>query len=294
MQIAHADEVPEYFDGVGVRVAKVVRQIMLCGDPASPGNFKFGLYRQYGEMYSPRHRHNFCQFRFRLEGTADYSSDGTMTPGMIGYFPEGVYYGPQRKTSGDAYVAALQFGGPSGSGLLTPKQIRDAKQELLKFGVFEKGVYHRNEGVPGKKNMDGYEAVWEQVAGRKLVYPEAQYGAPVLMQLENYAWLPLDGSPGVSVKAMATFTDCNIPCAAYLLEPGSTFVAGARGVYLVLSGHGALEGDTFRKYTALYLDTDETAAFKADQTSEILLMGLPNVRDMLPDQMPVLHREAAE
>lgn len=280
MQIAHADEVPEYFDGGGVRVAKVGRQIMLCGDPASPGNFKFGLFRQYGEMYSPRHRHNFCQFRFRLEGTADYSSDGTMTPGMIGYFPEGVYYGPQRKTSGDAYVAALQFGGPSGSGLLTPKQIRDAKQELLKFGVFEKGVYHRNEGVPGKKNMDGFEAVWEHVMGRAVKYPDAQYGAPVLMHMDNYAWRPVEGSAGLSIKAMATFTDCNIPCNAYRLDSGSEFLPNQRGIYLVLSGEGTLQDGPFRRHTALYLDTGETARFKADQPSEILLMGMPNVADM--------------
>jgi hypothetical protein len=31
---------------------------------------------------------------------------------------------------------------------------------------------------------------------------------------------------------------------------------------------------------ALYLDTGETARFKADQPSEILLMGMPNVADM--------------
>lgn len=294
MQIAHGDEIPVDCNGGGVRTGKVGKQILLSGDDDSPGNFRFGLFHQYGDFESPRHRHNFCQFRYELEGLCNYASDGKLSPGTVGYFPEGVYYGPQGPDADITYTAALQFGGPGGQGLLTNAQTAAAKKELLKIGKFEGGVFRRNEGVPGKKNMDGYEAVWEQVAGRKLVYPEAQYGAPVLMQLENYAWLPLDGSPGVSVKAMATFTDCNIPCAAYLLEPGSTFVAGARGVYLVLSGHGALEGDTFRKYTALYLDTDETAAFKADQTSEILLMGLPNVRDMLPDQMPVLHREAAE
>jgi hypothetical protein len=93
---------------------------------------------------------------------------------------------------------------------------------------------------------------------------------------------------------MGVFTDCDIPCSLYRLDEGATFTPDHRGIYLVLSGHGVLEGAAFRKYTALYLDTGETASFKADQVSEILLMGLPNVADMLPNQMPVLHREAAE
>jgi hypothetical protein len=74
-----------------------------------------------------------------------------MTPGVIGYFPEGTSYGPQGPDKAPSYVATLQFGGPSGSGLLTTKQLADAKSELIKIGVFEKGVFHRNPGVPGKK-----------------------------------------------------------------------------------------------------------------------------------------------
>jgi hypothetical protein len=68
MQIAHGDEVPIVCDGGGVRTGKVGKQFLLMGDPASPGNFKFGLFHQYGDFFSPRHRHNFCQFRVQLEG----------------------------------------------------------------------------------------------------------------------------------------------------------------------------------------------------------------------------------
>jgi hypothetical protein len=46
---------------------------------------------------------------------------------------------------------------------------------------------------------------------------------------------------------------------------------------MVMSGHGAVEGDTFRRFTSVYLDTDETTAFKADEVSEILLLGMPDV-----------------
>ena len=294
MQIAHGDEVAIDCNGGGVRTGKIGKQLLLCGDDNSPGNFRFGLFHQYGDFESPRHRHNFCQFRYELEGLCNYSGDGKLSPGTVGYFPEGAYYGPQCPDPETTYTATLQFGGPGGQGLLTNAQTAAAKQDLLKIGKFEGGVFRRNEDVPGKKNVDGYEAVWEQVAGRKLVYPEAQYGAPVLMHVDNYQWMPLAGSPGVSIKAMGVFTDCDIPCSLYRLDEGATFTPGHRGIYLVLSGRGGLEGQTFRQYTALYLDTGETASFKAEQVSEILLLGLPNVADMLPDQMPVLHREAAE
>jgi hypothetical protein len=294
MQIVHGDEVPIDTGGGGVRTGKVGKQILLCGDETSPGNFKFGLFHQYGDFESPRHRHNFCQFRFELEGLCNYASDGKLTPGTLGYFPEGAYYGPQGPDTDITYTATLQFGGPGGQGLLTNQQAAEAKKELSKIGVFEGGVFRRNEGVPGKKNMDGYEAVWEQVAGRQLVYPEAQYTAPILMHVDNYQWMPVDGSPGVSIKAMGVFTDCEIPCAVYRVETGADFLAEGRGIFLVLSGRGNLEGETFRTYTSLYLDTGESAHFKADQLSEIVLMGLPNVADMKQNQMAGRHREAAE
>jgi len=44
-----------------------------------------------------------------------------------------------------------------------------------------------------------------------------------------------------------------------------------------MSGRGAVEGDTFRRFTSVYLDTGETTAFKADEVSEILLLGMPDV-----------------
>ena len=277
MQIAHGDEIPIVCDGGGVRTGKVGKQFLLMGDPASPGNFKFGLFHQYGDFFSPRHRHNFCQFRMQLEGVCDYGPGGKMKPGTIGYFPEGAYYGPQGPDNEDTYTATLQFGGPSGHGLLTPEQTAAAKKELLKVGTFEKGVFRPNPDQTGLRNRDGFEAVWEHINGRKLVYPEPQYATPVMMYSDHYKWMPVAGAEGVDEKLMGVFTDCLIPCAMYRVQPGATFTARGRGILLVMSGHGDLEGQTFRQYTSVYLDTGETTQFTADQVSEILLMGMPDV-----------------
>lgn len=277
MQIAQGDEIPVVCDGGGVRTGKVGKQFLLSGDPSSPGNFKFGLFHQYGDFYSPRHRHNFCQFRVQLEGNCEYGLSGKMKPGTIGYFPEGAYYGPQGPDQGDTYTATLQFGGPSGSGLLTPEQTAVAKKELLRFGTFEKGVFRPNPGVPDRKNMDGFEAVWEHINERKLIYPEPQYATPIMMEPDSYQWMPVTGATGLEEKILGIFTDCQIPCAVYRLQPGAKFNARGRGIFMVLSGNGAVAGETFRRFTAVCLDTGESTSFTADQVSEILLLGMPDV-----------------
>jgi hypothetical protein len=294
MKIVHGDEVPVLRNpGEGVRSGQVGKQLLLFGDPASAGNFRFGLFRQYGDFESPRHRHNFCQFRVQIEGECDFGHDGKMTPGVIGYFPEGTHYGPQGPDVDPSYAATLQFGGPSGSGLLSTQQLADAKRELSKIGVFQDGVFRRNEGVPGKKNTDGFEAVWEQACGRKLVYPTPQYSRPVLMDPKAYRWIPLEGADGVEEKALGTFSDCKIRCASYRLHPGATFTATGRGIYLVLSGRGSIEGQTFRRYTAVYLDTGETVKFKATEISEIQLLGMPDVNCMLQHRGADVSSDAA-
>jgi hypothetical protein len=48
---------------------------------------------------------------------------------------------------------------------------------------------------------------------------------------------------------------------------------------MVMYGHGEVQGDTFRfrRYSSVYLDTGETTRFTADEVSEILLLGMPDV-----------------
>ena len=280
MQIAHGDETEVKVVQGGVRTGTIGMQYLLFGDPNSAGMFKFGLFRQSEGFFSPRHRHNFCQFRIQLDGQCEYGLSGKMPTGTIGYFPEGAYYGPQGPDVGDTFNATLQFGGPSGQGMVTIEQTAAAKKELDKIGVFKDGVFHRNPDVPGKRNMDGFEAVWEQVTGKELVYPEPQYPAPVVMLPQNYDWRRVPGAQGVELKTLGVFTDCQIPCAIYRLAPGASHSFDGRCVLLVTSGRGAVEGNIYRKYTALYLDTGEAARFKADLATEIVLLGLPDVAAM--------------
>jgi hypothetical protein len=276
MQIAHGDEVPVVCDGGGVRTGKVGKQFLLSGDPASPGNFKFGLFHQYGDFYSPRHRHNFCQFRVQLEGLCEYGLSGKMKPGTVGYFPEGAITVRRGRTE-DTYTATLQFGGPSGSGLLTPEQTAAAKKELLKFGTFEKGVFRPNPEVSDRRNMDGFEAVWEHINGRKLVYPEPQYAAPVMMHPDSYQWMPVparaawrrrswESSPTARSRARS------IACsrARRLRHRG----AGSSWSCRAMARWRATRSASTRRSISTPV---KPLGFEADEVSEILLLGMPDV-----------------
>jgi hypothetical protein len=120
-----------------------------------------------------------------------------------------------------------------------------------------------------------------------MVYPAPQYAEPIVMDTANFRWMPLDGAPGVEEKAYGTFSDCAFRAASYKLDPGASFTATGRGIYFVLSGRGTLAGGPYRTYTGLYLETGETATFRAGETSEILLLGLPEIariRTHLPQE----------
>jgi hypothetical protein len=278
MQIVQGDEIP-IVSNTSVREGTLNRRFVLTGEPGSPGNFRLSIAYQFGDFYSPRHRHNFDQFRFLIEGESDFDRNGTLTPGVLGYFPEGAYYGAQQSQRPNV-TAVLQFGGPSGSGYLSTGQVTAAAAEMKAFGRFEKGVFHRNPGVPGKPTLDAFQATWEHVNGRPMIYPEPQYADPIFMNSNHYRPLPVAGAPGVAERALGTFTDCAIRCARYTIEPGATLAATGRGVYLTLSGAGSVAGAPLRALTGVYLDSGERAAFTATATADVLLMGLPDVARM--------------
>jgi redox-sensitive bicupin YhaK (pirin superfamily) len=148
------------------------------------------------------------------------------------------------------------------------------------FGRFEGGVFYRNEGVEGRRATDAHQATWEFVHERPMPEPQPQYTDPFLMNTHAYRWTPVAGAPGVEEKTFGAFTDCRVRSASYKLDPGASFRAAGRGIFVVLSGRGSLENGPFRALTAAYLDSNENATFRADDTAEILLFGLPEVARM--------------
>ena len=245
------------------------------GDPG-PGNFALRLVNIAGDFMSPRHRHNFDQIRMQLEGTYDYGPDGTFTSGSVGYFPEGVYYGPQT-SSGDTWNLLLQFAGASGSGYTSEAEGNRAAEALKAKGSFDKGVYtwYREDGK--KVNQDAYEAVWEHVHGRKLEYPKPRYEKPVFLRADRFEWRPVPGLPGVARKPLGVFTECEASICLYRLASGATLPLSGHALYFVLSGGGQIGAAPVARNTPCHLSATDTGTLEATEALDLVQLGLPRL-----------------
>ena len=116
MKIIQHDDVP-LVRGLEHRGGTFHSRTLAEGTPGTPGNFKFSLSRLGTDYSGPRHRHNFDQYRFMIEGWSDYGQDGPLKEGMLGYYPEActmVRKGQQdRDFLRDAVVRRRQRLGPS-------------------------------------------------------------------------------------------------------------------------------------------------------------------------------------
>lgn len=290
MKIVHADEV-EWKRGLQHRGGTFHYRHLLNGAPGSPGNFQFNIGQLEGDFSSPRHRHNFDQFRFQIEGTMNFDRNGKMTAGSFGYFPEGAAYGPQ-SSDGRSTTAVLQFGSASGSGYVSREEVAAATEELKKYGSFEGGIFRRNDDAEGRRQSDGYQAIWEHVHGERMEYPKPRYRDPIMVDPANYEWLAVAGEPGVAKKPLGTFTERQCGAELVRLERGAIYRAGERSVYLVLGGSGIVGQAPFRQFTAFHLQEGQHAELVARDESEILCLVLPDLAGMQA-RRPV-HAEAAE
>ncbi len=208
----------------GQRSIKIMYQGLLRGEAGTPENYELSLnhFEQEGGAFSPRHRHNFEQFRLAFDLPLNYAPDQDIPPGQIGYFPEGAYYGPQTILN-DANMLIVQFGGPSGSGYLNWDALMRATNELKEKGTFQKGYYTFTDEAGKRFNKDAYEAVWEHANGRDIKYPAPRYREPIIIDPEAFEWLPVSQSPGVEIKLFGVFGERRAAASQIKLASGSNF-----------------------------------------------------------------------
>jgi hypothetical protein len=215
------------------------------GTEGTPENYYFSLARQ-GVFYSPRHRHNFDQFRYVVRGDVSLAPDMILPEGELSYHPEGVYYGPQHDVDGDRDVLVLQFGGASGQGYLSFDQLARGQAALKGTGRFEGGKYYANDdgGVDAGTGKDGFEALWEHHNGRSLVYPKPRFERPLLLKPQNFAWKAAsdaDARGKVSAKLLGVFTERGTKVQMLQIEAGGELrvdVTNAIQLLYVLHGEG--------------------------------------------------------
>lgn len=289
MKIVHAENI-EWKRGLEHRGGAFHHRHMFDGTPDTPGNFQYNLGRIEGDFASPRHRHNFEQFRYQVEGTMNFDRNGKMTRGTFGYFPEGASYGPQ-SSEGTSYSAVLQFGGASGAGYLSRAQVRAGQSELEKIGAFKDGIFRRNDDVEGRRNSDAYQAIWEHHNGGRMDYPKPRYRDPVLLDPENYQWVAIGA--GVDERFLGAFTERKTEAAFIRIEPGAAWKGIGRSVYLVIEGAGRIGAENYAKLSGVHAEDGETPVFAATEATILLRMTLPDLSSLAAGGREAL-RTAAE
>jgi hypothetical protein len=280
MQVVHAQDMPWAERQERHREGSLAFKNLFHGQEGDPNNFRLVLSRNSGEYKSPLHRHNFDQVRFCVRGAASIAPGKSLEEGDVGYFPEGTFYGPQDDKGGDRVTLVFQGGGASGLGYMSAAQLKRGTEELERQGVFSGGRFMRTGET---ETRDSYEAIWEHVMGRPIIYPDGRYEDPVLVRTGAFSWR--SDAPGVSKKALGSFTERGVRLESLRMDVGAetTLSApGAMALVFVVAGQGALaapglagEAGIYKEWTALHLAKDDSVGLRASAPTELLVMTFP-------------------
>lgn len=208
-----------------MREGKLEQKHLLFGEDGSPNNFDLNMGNTGGGGWrTPRHRHNFDQIRYVIQGRLPYTETDVLEEGWVGYFPESVHYGPQERAEG-LRTMVLQCGGASGAGYLSVAQREATNAELAKTGEFAKGMYHYTDASGAAQVVDGSYAIFEHAMGGKLEFATPRYEDVIAMNPQACEWLPT-GEDGVTQKSLGTFTERDLRIGFLHLDAGATYQAG--------------------------------------------------------------------
>jgi hypothetical protein len=258
-------------------------KLLARGEVGSRDNYEMTIVKWSEEgTYSPRHRHNFDQFRYPLNLDLNYSPNLDVPSGKLGYFAEGGYYGPQR-IQGHCLALMIQFAGPSGYGFMNNPEGREGSHQMQKIGRFEKGIYRYEDENGVTHNQDGFEAVWEYVNGAKINYVKPRYKEPVVIDPDAYEWRPVHGAAGVSLKPLGLFNERGTAANLYRLEPGAVLAVAAEAnprLFFTTAGGVELEGSDLGLYGTVALARDESVSLVGGREgAQVLRFDMPDFSD---------------
>ena len=234
-----------------MREGKLDQKHLLFGVDGSPNNYDLNLgVTGSGGWRTPRHRHNFDQIRYVIEGTLPYSETESLPQGWVGYFPESVHYGPQERSEG-LRTMVLQCGGASGQGYLSVARREAVNAELAQIGAFKKGMYHYTDELGVEHAMDGSLAIFERAMGHALEFAEPRYTDVIAMNPDAFEWLPHPDA-GVQEKWVGTFTERNLMLGFLRLAEGAVYQAGQHPsieILFQIDGQVAAGGSTYGPQT---------------------------------------------
>jgi hypothetical protein len=228
-----------------MREGKLDQKHLLFGEDGSPNNYDLNMGLTGGGGWrTPRHRHNFDQVRYVIQGQLPYTETDVLEEGWVGYFPESVYYGPQERAEG-LRTMVLQCGGASGAGYLSVAQREATNAELNKTGEFKKGLYYYTDANGEPRTLDGSQAIFEHAMGHQLEFATPRYSDVIAMNPQAYDWLP-QGDPGVWEKRLGSFTERDLRIGFLRLDAGAVYQAGQQPsieILFQINGHVSAGGE---------------------------------------------------
>ncbi len=249
--------------------AKIKTLIEGCGTDID--NFAIYLQELDDTFFTPRHRHNFDQFRIALEQPYNIGPKSDLHPGEIAYFPEGAYYGPQNGTPGTV-VLSLHFTGASRSRYINLPELTGGLRELKTRGVVANGVFTDTSPDGKKRNQDSYEAVWEHLEKTKMIYPKPRYTEPIIIRPEEFQWR--ESGNDVRTRHLGTFTEYQSAIRMHQIKPQGTLEVGMtrhRCVLVLLSGTIVQPGPEYGKYSCFLTGLAESLTLTASQNGATLI-----------------------
>ena len=279
MRIIRASEMTWHGNQLRHRKGRILIKRLMEGAAGSPENYGLHIGRESAEFFSPRHRHPWDQIRYCISGSVPIAPGKTLDAGEIGYFPEGLHYGPQEGP--ERKVMVLQFGGASGKGYLNRDTVNRAYDELGEFGRFEKGLFRRTRGT-GVKTLDGYEAIWQHITGQTLKFPPPRYGEPVVMKPAHFAWRD-SGVRGVKQRDLGRFSDRGTEVTIFRADAGKRRVLPGEDhlrVVFVMKGRGTCRSEDYKRHSALEFPPGEAIAVTPATLTDLLIMTIPSVAAM--------------
>ncbi|KAI9657018.1 MAG: hypothetical protein M1821_003184 [Bathelium mastoideum] len=282
MEVTHGRDLSYGTLGAKIRGDGLSFKHLAQGVDGTPENFSLVLGKQ-ADFYSPRHHHNFDQFRYAIQGDFNLTPTLTLQQGQLSYHPEGVYYGPQDDGPEERVLLVLQLGGASGQGYISFGQISAAREALCQTGRFEKGKYFRNDGSPP---VDAHEAVSTYVTGvEKMVFPEGRYHEPICMNPESFRWRPVgaqQGGQNAWKKLLGVFSERETRVEMLKIEgKGSLTVGGGDAIELVyvLKGVGSVGGEELLQESTIKLNQAAKCEISSSSGVELLHFVMPMLSD---------------
>jgi hypothetical protein len=251
----------------------------MTGEENTPNNYGLQLVEVADFYNTPRHRHNFEQIRFMLDGSFGFGPEQVQEKGTVGYFCEGTYY--TQIAEGRSTMLLLQLGGPTAQGFMSRRQVRGSQEEMTAKGaIFEAGICTTYDETGKKHNQDSYEAVWEYVHGRTIAYPKPQYDAPVVFRPDRFKWYAVAGSTDVFTRNYGVFNEKGLVIAGQRLKAGAESViegCDREQLFFCLEGEGSVDASTgYRQWTSIALAPGESATLHAESDSEFFIVKIPD------------------